>query len=94
MATATRSATAKSTWRSRKRTKAPRLVRGGDDGQSPLEPFVRLEGSRNRATGGAGLGLAIVRTLAEAHGGGIIIQDAPMGGARFVVRLPMLKVGS
>lgn len=64
-----------------------------DKREDLLEPFVRLEGSRNRATGGAGLGLAIVRTLAEAHGGGIAIQDAPMGGARFAVRLPVFRVG-
>lgn len=54
-----------------------------------LEPFVRLETSRNRGTGGAGLGLAIVRTLAEACGGSVEIGDAPIGGARFMVRLPL-----
>ena len=53
-----------------------------------LEPFVRLEGSRNRRTGGAGLGLAIVRNLVEAHGGHVQISDAPKGGARISVRLP------
>ncbi|SON54406.1 Sensor protein RstB [Hartmannibacter diazotrophicus] len=55
---------------------------------SVLEPFVRLEGSRNRATGGAGLGLAIARTLTDAHGGTLAIDDAPEGGARVIVRLP------
>ena len=54
-----------------------------------LEPFVRLETSRNRCTGGAGLGLAIVRYLVEAHGGTISVGDAPAGGARFTVRLPI-----
>ena len=54
-----------------------------------LEPFVRLETSRNRATGGAGLGLAIVKSLAEAHGGTIAIGDAPVGGARFTLTLPI-----
>jgi signal transduction histidine kinase len=53
-----------------------------------LEPFVRLEGSRNRQTGGAGLGLAIVRNLIEAHGGQVRIADAPNGGARIHVKLP------
>jgi signal transduction histidine kinase len=57
-----------------------------------LEPFVRLEGSRNRQTGGAGLGLAIVRNLIEAHGGQIQISDAPGGGARIGVRLPGFAV--
>lgn len=56
-----------------------------------LEPFVRLEPSRNRRTGGAGLGLAIVRNLVEAHGGMISIGDAPGGGARFTVRLPVFQ---
>ncbi|MBN9550197.1 MAG: histidine kinase, partial [Alphaproteobacteria bacterium] len=56
-----------------------------------LEPFVRLEPSRNRRTGGAGLGLAIVRNLVEAHGGVIEIGDAPGGGARFTVRLPVFQ---
>lgn len=54
-----------------------------------LEPFVRLESSRNRRTGGAGLGLAVVRNLVEAHGGTIALDDAPTGGARFTVRLPL-----
>lgn len=54
-----------------------------------LEPFVRLEQSRNRCTGGAGLGLAVVRSLVEVCGGTIAIDDAPSGGARFSVRLPV-----
>jgi signal transduction histidine kinase len=54
-----------------------------------LEPFVRLEDSRNRRTGGAGLGLAVARSLVEAHGGTISIADAPGGGARVTVRLPL-----
>ncbi|WP_075221162.1 sensor histidine kinase [Acuticoccus yangtzensis] len=57
-----------------------------------LEPFVRAEGSRNRATGGAGLGLAIVKSLAEAHGGAVAIDDAPGGGARFVLTLPEFRL--
>jgi signal transduction histidine kinase len=54
-----------------------------------LEPFVRLEASRNRRTGGAGLGLAVVRNLVEAHGGTVAIADAPTGGARLTVHLPL-----
>lgn len=53
------------------------------------DPFVRLEGSRSRATGGAGLGLAIAHNLTEAHGGDLMISDAPTGGARVSVRLPL-----
>ncbi len=56
-----------------------------------LEPFVRLEPSRSRRTGGAGLGLAIVRSLVDAHGGSVAIDVSPTGGARFVVRLPMFR---
>ena len=57
-----------------------------------LEPFTRLETSRARATGGAGLGLAIVHRLTAAHGGSLSIHDAPSGGARLVVRAPMFEV--
>jgi len=57
--------------------------------QLMLEPFTRLETSRNRGTGGAGLGLAIARGLTEAHGGSLTIGEAPSGGARISVRLPL-----
>jgi signal transduction histidine kinase len=59
--------------------------------QAMLEPFSRLETSRSRGTGGAGLGLAIARGLTEAHGGGLSIQEAPSGGARISVRLPLFQ---
>jgi signal transduction histidine kinase len=60
-----------------------------DQREAILEPFVRLEDSRNRRTGGAGLGLAVARSLVEAHGGTISIADAPGGGARVTVRVPL-----
>ena len=53
-----------------------------------LESFIRLDGSRSRETGGAGLGLAIVRTLTEAHGGTVQIGETPRGGCRVTVSLP------
>lgn len=56
-----------------------------------LEPFTRGEPSRARQTGGAGLGLAIVQTLARAHGGTIEIGDAPGGGAEVRVSLPLFE---
>jgi len=62
-----------------------------DRRQAMLEPFNRLETSRNRATGGAGLGLAVARSLVEAHGGTIDIATAPAGGARVVVELPVFR---
>ena len=52
-----------------------------------FERFTRLDDSRSRATGGAGLGLAIAKEIVEAHGGRIVVE-AGTGGARFVVRLP------
>ncbi|WP_119269682.1 sensor histidine kinase [Taklimakanibacter deserti] len=54
-----------------------------------LEPFVRLETSRSRRTGGAGLGLAVATRLIEAHDGSITIGDATSGGTRITVRLPI-----
>jgi two-component system, OmpR family, osmolarity sensor histidine kinase EnvZ len=54
-----------------------------------FEPFLRLDPSRNRERGGAGLGLAIARQLVERHGGAIIVEDRPGGGARFRVSLPL-----
>jgi signal transduction histidine kinase len=56
-----------------------------------LEPFVRLEGSRSRRTGGAGLGLAIARDLVDAHRGTLVIGDVPAGGARLTVQLPRFR---
>jgi two-component system OmpR family sensor kinase len=53
-----------------------------------FEPFYRLDRSRDRATGGFGLGLSIARKAVEAHGGTIRIGDAPAGGARVVIVLP------
>lgn len=53
-----------------------------------MQPFSRLEVSRSRETGGAGLGLAIVQTLVAAHDGTVSIGDAPQGGARISVTFP------
>ncbi|VVE36961.1 Sensor protein RstB [Pandoraea capi] len=53
-----------------------------------FEPFHRLDSSRNRATGGFGLGLAIVRRIALLHGGRVGVETSPLGGARFTITLP------
>lgn len=53
-----------------------------------FERFARLEESRSRDAGGVGLGLAVVAAIVESLGGDVTVGDAPIGGARFVVRLP------
>jgi signal transduction histidine kinase len=53
-----------------------------------VEPFTRGEVSRNRATGGAGLGLAIARAIAEQHGGRLVLANRSAGGLRVELRLP------
>ncbi|MGL4204619.1 MAG: two-component system sensor histidine kinase RstB [Aeromonadaceae bacterium] len=53
-----------------------------------FEPFVRLDNSRNRQTGGYGLGLAIVQSIIQAHQGEIALDDSPLGGARFSLCWP------
>ncbi|WP_455819846.1 two-component system sensor histidine kinase RstB [Pseudomonas cerasi] len=52
-----------------------------DERQRVFEPFVRLDPSRDRATGGCGLGLAIVHSIAQAFGGYVTIGSSPLGGA-------------
>ena len=54
-----------------------------------LEPFTRGEASRNRATGGAGLGLTIARAIAQQHGGELLLANRPEGGLRAELRLPL-----
>ncbi len=58
------------------------------DRENVFEPFYRLEPSRSRTHGGAGLGLSIVRQIVEGYRGTIAIEDRPGGGARIRVRLP------
>ena len=53
-----------------------------------FEPFYRVEASRNRETGGTGLGLPITRNILRAHGGDISLSNRPAGGMRAVVTLP------
>jgi two-component system, OmpR family, sensor kinase len=54
-----------------------------------FERFYRVESSRTRDSGGAGLGLAIVAALVTAHGGSVGVDDTPGGGATFRVVLPL-----
>ena len=54
-----------------------------------FERFYRVDKSRSRAHGGAGLGLSIVAAIVDAHGGAVNAAPAPHGGAVFTVRLPL-----
>jgi signal transduction histidine kinase len=77
-------------------TSAGPLITVDDDGpgiaeakmEEAFKPFVRLEASRSRATGGIGLGLAIARSIVLAHGGELILSNRPEGGLRAEIRLP------
>lgn len=53
-----------------------------------FQPFHRLEQSRNRETGGVGLGLTIARTIARAHGGDLTLRNHPDGGLEANLTLP------
>jgi len=55
------------------------------DRERLFQPFVRLDRSRDRASGGFGLGLAIVRQVARWHGGEASIGESPLGGARVTI---------
>lgn len=55
---------------------------------SMMEPFQRGEASRNRGTGGAGLGLTLARAIAEQHGGRLELSNRPEGGLRAEIHLP------
>jgi signal transduction histidine kinase len=72
------------------------LVTIDDDGpgipadriEDVYKPFVRLESSRNRETGGAGLGLSIARSIILAHGGELTLSNRKEGGLHVTIRLP------
>ena len=55
-----------------------------------FDRFHRVDPSRTRSTGGAGLGLPIARTLVHAHGGEISIASGRERGTRVTIRLPLL----
>jgi signal transduction histidine kinase len=59
-----------------------------DELEKVFEPFYRVEESRNRETGGTGLGLPIARNIFRAHGGDVALANRPTGGARATVTLP------
>jgi signal transduction histidine kinase len=53
-----------------------------------FEPFYRVDPSRSRASGGTGMGLAVVRLLVQVHGGTVRAENRPSGGSRFIVQVP------
>jgi two-component system osmolarity sensor histidine kinase EnvZ len=57
--------------------------------EEAFRPFHRLDEGRNLQTGGVGLGLAIARDAARAHGGELALDTSPLGGLRASVRLPV-----
>ena len=60
-----------------------------DELEAVFEPFQRGEKSRNRETGGAGLGLAVARGVARAHGGDVVLSNRPGGGLVARLTLPL-----
>ena len=64
------------------------------DQQRVFEPFVRLESSRNVETGGTGLGLTLVKAIAEGHGGDVVLENRENGGLRARMRLPHTTVAA
>jgi len=54
-----------------------------------FEPFYRLERSRSRETGGTGIGLCVVQSVAQAHGGEVRLSNRPEGGLRAEIVLPL-----
>lgn len=60
-----------------------------DKREDVFKPFFRLDASRNPGTGGVGLGMTIARDAVRAHGGDVVLEDAPGGGLRVKVSLPV-----
>jgi two-component system OmpR family sensor kinase len=72
-----------------------------DDGPGVPEPerariferFHRIDDARDRVAGGAGLGLAIVQAIADAHGGQVRALQSPLGGAQLQLDIPGFRSG-
>jgi two-component system phosphate regulon sensor histidine kinase PhoR len=64
-----------------------------EDRERIFERFVRGTAARTRSVRGSGIGLALVKHIAESHGGRAWVEGAPGGGATFVILLPMTRPG-
>jgi signal transduction histidine kinase len=62
------------------------------DRERVFQRWLRLDDARDRDHGGAGLGLAIARSVARSHGGDVILTDSPLGGVRAVLRVPAADI--
>jgi len=60
-----------------------------DKREDVFKPFMRIEESRNKKTGGIGLGLAVARDIINSHGGSILLNDSPYKGLRVSIRIPL-----
>ncbi len=60
-----------------------------DKREDVFKAFYRIEGSRNKETGGVGLGLSIAKDVIVSHGGKIELADAPIGGLRVLISIPL-----
>ena len=59
------------------------------DGSRIFEPFYQLDDSHTRVVEGAGIGLSVVRAIAELHGGSVDVSSEPGDGSRFTLRIPL-----
>ena len=60
-----------------------------DKREDVFKAFYRIEGSRNKETGGVGLGLSIAKDVITSHGGKIELGDSSMGGLRVLISIPL-----
>ena len=60
-----------------------------DKREDVFKAFYRIEGSRNKETGGVGLGLSIAKDVITTHGGKIELTDSPLGGLRVLISIPL-----
>ena len=86
-------------WVALERDRGSALLTVSDDGpgippgqeERVFERFVRLDTARSRDKGGTGLGLAVVRAIAVAHGGWVEVDESRHGGATLAARLPLAR---